>query len=149
MAGARPEGAIIRGAAIGAFKELETAKSRKPAEHIRQVMSSIELSVALRNLSELCIVFISAKNCKACKKVEKTFQSCAMEHLSGVDFLRMDMDSNRSTWRFCKENGVTHTPTFLFYRSGAIADSLATTQPEILEKKVIEFCATKLADALH
>ena len=108
------------------WKELQTSAA------IRHCMSSTELTDALDFLKEDSLVFISGKTCASCKRLQAPFLQLALDYTQ-VNFLQMHMDSNRSTWEFCKEMGIKQIPAFLFYRNGRLEASLDSTDPADLE----------------
>ena len=71
LVGTRPEGAIIRGAAIGANME-RVEMSTNPA--IRHCLSATEVEEVVEERDE-CLVFVSGQGCKTCAKVEGPLRS--------------------------------------------------------------------------
>ncbi len=99
---------------------------------IQHCMSSTELKSALDEVEGTGVVFIGGKSCPSCKKMEAPFLQIALDYTDS-SLLHMDMDSNRSTWKFCKEHAIKHVPTFLFYRRGNLVQALNTTDQKTLE----------------
>ena len=117
LVGTRPEGAIIRGAAIGANME-RVEMSTNPA--IRHCLSATEVEEVVEERDE-CLVFVSGQGCKTCAKVEEPFAELASTH-EHIDFVKLNVDTNRSTLSWTRKLKVERVPCFLFYRNGELVE---------------------------
>jgi hypothetical protein len=111
-------------------------KGVKTSMAIKHVMSSTELNEVCNSAKQNSIVFVGGKTCPACKKLQAPYLELALDY-TGVTFLRMNMDSNRSTWKYCKDHKIKHVPTFLFFsKDGTLVESVNLPTPESLEVNV-------------
>ncbi|QDZ19099.1 thioredoxin domain-containing protein [Chloropicon primus] len=121
LVGSRPEGAMIRGAAIGANaillgRELE----RKEEDDLQVVMSAMELESFLSRGGD-SVVFVSGKGCAKCRREEGKIAR-RREDFEGVRFVKLDVDSNRSTLQWTRDAGIRRVPHYLLYKNGELVD---------------------------
>merc|ERR1711924_275849 len=82
-----------------------------------------------------CVVFVSGKGCQSCKKLEGPYLQFALD-FSHIHFLKLEVDSNRSTLNWTRNVGIKNVPCFLYYRKGALVESRANFNDLDLENLV-------------
>ena len=79
--------------------------------------------------NQTAVVYASARWCIPCRKVAPVFEDLASKAPSSVAFLKVDVDDDEDIATFER---IEAMPTFLFYRSGFLINTVKGADPTAL-----------------
>lgn len=103
------------------------------AVNYKTMTEDSQFSEELNNAGgKLVVADFTSARCPPCQRIAPTFASLG-EKFPGALFLSVDIQQCPSS---AQQNGITATPTFIFYRNKTKLDSLSGGDPEALEARV-------------
>lgn len=100
---------------------------------VKLVTSSAEFQKEISTGSGLVVVDFYADWCGPCKAIAPVLEELSKKYPM-VKFLKVNVDNSQDIAGKC---GVSAMPTFLYYKSGTVVDTLKGADPRSLEAKIV------------
>lgn len=101
-----------------------------------EIKNSSQFENVIRNDGNLVVANFYNPMCGHCRAIAPFFSEVLPNKYGNVVFLDVDVSKNRD---IAKKYGISGTPTFIFFKEGAIVKNFAGADRDKLEKTITEF----------